>query len=596
MLRRIGFSAVLATVILASFRSSPAADVEIPLTRLIGRDVGVCVEIIGLRREWAAIHTSPVLQRLQRTEFYERWSGSDDFRKLQEAARAIEKAADQRLKHLVGDLFGEHVALAVYPATDGQPIGVLLMQTAGAAELETALSIWNRLEPCTIESREHAGHAYSCRYRTRAAEGENRPQYYVKLGRVLALSDDEEAIRRVIDLAGAGLRSGATLAESETYREAIASLAIDHFARVYLNFRAWDDEIRRQPAPDERFLAVWRQCESLVAGLNVEEGPVLESVLHFRGEGLPKTWLKSLGRLAGPPKFLQRVPRRALAAFAGRHDFGGLAAVLLAEQSELQQKQLESFRQVSRGMLLGLDLFDDVLPWLEPNWGAYLVPRSDLAAGALPVEGVLAFELPADPPPEAVDVPSRLRDGLDNGLKTALNLLAAWYNLQSPDETAVLTSESTETGTIWWLENWGVYQPAYGFTQDYLVLASSPALIREFAATGHRDNLESLPAFQRNASVWFPRASQVLFLNMAVARSYLRSRWDVLLDQATAAHAAPRDVIERRMRRVDALLSLADSVFVAAEIDRKHLRLVLGATAEAGPSAADGAGEHDPAR
>ena len=58
----------------------------------------------------------------------------------------------------------------------------------------------------------------------------------------------------------------------------------------------------------------------------------------------------------------------------------------------------ESVRQVSRGLLLGYDLFDNIVPLIRGNVGGYLVPRYGAKPGELPFEGLVAAELSERPP------------------------------------------------------------------------------------------------------------------------------------------------------------------------------------------------------
>ena len=50
--------------------------------------------------------------------------------------------------------------------------------------------------------------------------------------------------------------------------------------------------------------------------------------------------------------------------------------------------------QVSRGLLLGLDPFEDVLPAFRENFCAYIVARTDAKPDELPIDGLIGAELP----------------------------------------------------------------------------------------------------------------------------------------------------------------------------------------------------------
>ena len=76
--------------------------------------------------------------------------------------------------------------------------------------------------------------------------------------------------------------------------------------------------------------------------------------------------------------------------------------------------------RLSAAFLLGLDLFDDVLPKFRPNWGFYLVPREPLDKEAVPVEALLAIQLPPVPADNnPITDPQGARERAQHGLQFA---------------------------------------------------------------------------------------------------------------------------------------------------------------------------------
>src|SRR5687768_7876987 len=72
-----------------------AAQPERDLLRLVGADVGLCVELTDLRQHMGRLEGSPLLKRLQALSLYERWRTGPEHRKLAETAHAIQAATGQ---------------------------------------------------------------------------------------------------------------------------------------------------------------------------------------------------------------------------------------------------------------------------------------------------------------------------------------------------------------------------------------------------------------------------------------------------------------------------------------------------------------------
>ena len=579
----------------ASSRPSLAAD---RLLRLVGSDVGICVEASNLGKRLPVLADSQLAERLQNSSFYRQWRESKDYRKLEHAREIIEKLTGKPFEQFATELFGESVVLALYPAGGDKLAGVLLTQTSKEKDLQAALDAWNGAEPRhRLERLEHAGQTYFRRTKPPAGKKRGEVLYYVTLGRLFAFSDTESLIQQVIELNRASTGNGPTnakaagdagrecLFDSASYQTARRSLSPDSVVSVYLNPRQLDDAIKpkpHEPDPPQALVEIWRRCESLVFGIRLGEGIVVEAVAHYKQSDASGKWTRLIERTSGPPDFLQRVPRNALAAVAGQHDLDGLSQLVLEQMPKPKRQQLNAFRQIARGLLLGLDLFDDVLPNLKPNWVLYVVPAQQSRGDAPPVDGLLALELPADAKPNAARRKANLRDALHNGLNTALHLAVAAHNGKSPKVPAIVRDTEvpypgqTDKVLVRWIEGMEPYQPAYAITPNHLIFSSSRKLIEEFISTEPEERLISDDGFQRWRESFFPQASQVLFVNVARVRDFVAGHREYFVRQAVRRKTVDAAEAARRVKRLDDVLQLADGAFMAARIADDHVRLVVG--------------------
>jgi hypothetical protein len=430
------------------------------------------------------------------------------------------------------------------------------------------------------------------------------------------LTDREEWIRRSLTLARTNDLNESLLG-LPAYQAARKSLQGGEAATAYVNPRAWDGVLgfthtststpsaapsnssAHAPAADapkgpgatngappptaltKALEGAWRRCEWLAIGLQVDRGIVVEAVARYSMQGITdrgRQWIRSM---SGPADFLRLVPHDALVVVAGRQAFGNLFKHL-APQNEAGA--LDSLRQVSRGLLLGLDPFEDVLPAFRENFGAYLVPRKDSKPDELPLEGVVAAELP---PAEAI-ISSRtlpatserqpsFRDALDNGLNIGLNLGAAYFNMRATGKPAVVRTESSGPARTRWIDSLGPYQPAYSLTSRFLVFATSPQAVRRFL-TREASNTsgESPPAIAALAKRYFPTENQVIYIDTAAIRRFLVGHGQQLVQHATRVRSISSGAANEVLTHFLDVASLFDSVFAAGRVGEGSARLVVG--------------------
>ena len=516
----------------------------------------------------------------------------------------IENFTGKNFRQFFRETFGTAVVVAVYPEQGQRMSAIMLTETVSREALDAVIDGWNRAESQQTVAIPFAGRTYYKRTCAAKPDHDAMTLYYCKLDRTLMLSDHEEWVRRSLTLARE-TGSHDSLLDLPAYQQARQSLQPGSAVRAYVNPRGWDNVLgfssesstpgaaRSEHKPQgesvvsRAIAAAWRRCEWLALGLQVDRGVVVEAVAHYSTNGLSPSSRQFVDSMAGPADFLRYVPSDAMVVLAGRQAFGKLIRHSLPiDTKDRDSRAWDSFRQVSRGLLLGLDLFDDVLPAFRENWGAYLAPRRDTPPNELPIDGLIAAQLPEAPPiseptASAGHRPPSFRDAIDNGLNTGFNFIAAYFNMSATGKPAVVRTESSRGLRIRWIDSLGPYQPAFGLTSGFLVFATSPHAVRSFAAveaqaaakTGitHRP-----PAIDRLAKRYFPTENEVLFIDTAAIRRFLREHGPQLVQHCVHMRSLASEDAEKSLREFLDVTGLFDAVFAAGRSGDGSARLVLG--------------------
>jgi hypothetical protein len=615
------------------------------LVRLVGRDAGLCVEVPHLDETLTAFEQGEFFQRLERSKIYAEWKGGGQYRRIAEVATVVEHLTGRPCRQFVREIFGTAVVVAAYSEPGPKMSAILMSEAMSRESLEAAIETWNRTETARVETVQFSGHSY---YKRLCAAKPGRPAttvYYATLDRTLLFSDREELVQRALSLSSQKT-SHASLLDLPAYQQARQSLEPGCAARAYVNPRAFDAmlgigkvESSRPTAAStaqtssgapsgvvglvkpanspgnsavcQTIESAWRRCEWVALGLQTDRGLVVEAVAHYSSAGLSEDSQRLIRSMSGPPELLHLVPADAFVVLAGRQAFGSLLRqTLTGNAKQPQSADWESFRQVSRGLFLGLDPLDDVLPSFRENWGGYLAPRRGAKPEELPFDGLLAAELPrsessestagseigrAKPAPKpggaggplavnsaANSTVSAVRDAIDNGLNTGLNFAAAYFNMSSTGKPAVVRTELDRGTRVRWIDSLGPYRPAYGLTSRFLVLATSPQTVRDFAAKdvsgkdGGAAPHRLPPAIEALATRYFPTENQVLFVDAAAIRRFLHEHGPQLIQHAIRVHSINSEHAEKTLAKFLDVAGLFDTVFAAGRLGDGSVRVVIG--------------------
>ena len=540
------------------------------LLTLVRSDVGICIEAHDLARRLPQARQSRFFRHLESLPLYDKWLSSPEFRKLDQARAYLETLAGKPFHRLAAELFGESVVVAIYPRAENDPAAVVLLRASSEAALADAVDIWNRLENAETRMIDYGDIAYAHR---RAGRGDkSETQFYVQAGPVLAMSDREAMIQQVIDLL-APTAPVERLSESEPYVRARSTLAPETMISAYLNPRVWDAAVLKEEAPvqDEgdpfarQMRRMWKELDSAIVGVRVDTGVIVESILQYTPSGRSDNSAPESPQ-SRDPKFLKAVPDDAIIAAGGRIDLTALAEWSGREDTLLRAPQWQRFRRVARGLLMGRDLFDDVLPRLGPAWFAYAITDGPTSA---PADMLLAIELSEEAEGSGEDSDSD--SALDNALGTGLNLAAVARNSQSSAETAVVRSARLGEARLRWIQSLGPFEPGYAVSEAAAVIASSPELLRRYLDRSSTSSLVERPDFAALAASYFPAADQVLYADIAALRSFIRRHRRALI-----GHLSESESAQQQVDRLVAALSLFDDAFAAAAAEPGRLRITFG--------------------
>jgi hypothetical protein len=637
---------LLLGVILAAAPFLYADEAMDRLVRLVGRDAGLCVEVPRLDETLTAFEQGEFFHRLERSKIYAEWKAGSEYHRVADIARVVEKLTGKPARQFVREIFGTAVVVAAYTEPGPKMSAVLMSEAMSRETLDAAIHAWNRVEPPRIEAVEFSGHTYYRRLCAAKPGHAALTLYYATLDRTLVLSDREELVRRALTLSDQAA-SHASLLDLPAYQQARQSLGQSCSARAYINPRAFDamlgiggagiesarpasqtSGLKTGPSSEaakpinsavcQTIQAAWRSCEWLAIGVETDRGIVLEGVAHYSAAGLSKGVQRLIRSMSGPPELLRLVPGDAFVVLACRQPFGSLLRQALTGQAKAAAvggpAEWETFRQVSRGLLLGLDLVDDVLPSFRENFGGYLAPRQGAKPEELPFDGLLAAELPStgssgaahEPASTSPRVRPSARDAIDNALNTGFNFAAAYFNMSSTGAPAVVRTESEQgRGTrVRWIDGLGPYQPAYGLTSRYLVLATGPQAVRNLAVREAADNAQPagqvaggassrrLPAsIETVAKRYFPSENQLFFIDTAAIRRFLHAHGPQLVQHAIRVRSITSEHAEKTLAKFLDVAGLFDTVFAAGRLGDGSARVVIGGIVN-GPATSEAAAAH----
>jgi hypothetical protein len=352
---------------------------EDPADRLLGRvppEASMALVMEDLAGHLDRLAASPLVQGVEALGPVQAWIESDEGATLRRARRDVEAAMGVSMGQFIEGLLGEAVVLSLHLPADAPPDaarGLLQTVVTDRELLERFIGVANGAELASgklqgVEAREYNGISYSVRT---FQDGRPEESYVLLDDDTFVWTNREQLLRGVIDrTADADLPRLTDQPAIDRVRERLPDRAMLSFfmdpgfvARL-ASANPEDQSIADLPAPA---LEVLSAIESVGMALEWREGPVLHVVEVFDADRLPEPVRSWASRSGDASDLLARIPDAALLTAAGQVDAPALHDLVIASVPDEQRDRVETVMDLFRGLLLGRDLRQEILPAMGPG-------------------------------------------------------------------------------------------------------------------------------------------------------------------------------------------------------------------------------------
>jgi hypothetical protein len=468
------------------------------LYRWLPDDVGFTLSVRGLRSHWSEFQTSPLMEQWQNSPLGKRIFTSTEFKQLNAIEEFFKKEFGLGIADFRDEVFGDLVLFAYKPGPVDKPDqeqGLFLAQPRSPKKLALFLDKLDAFQKTTgelknTESRERGGIKYICRNEAKATS------FYLLHEGIFLFTGQEALLRSAIDQRTKAKASNPAMAV------ALKEMKLDTaLIALTLNPRAWDSAIltKASDAPTKNFATCWKALQGIGLGVHVDRDVQIRFAARAKADDLPAA-LRRFFQSAGQGSVLMAsLPEDALLVTGGRIDAEALHETLGLFMSKTTREGLEEELNRSLGAMMGKSITKDVIPALGPDWG--------FALTAPPKEG----KQWAPNALFAVKVaPGDAADPVDEAILATIHAWAQMavlgHNKNRDHKPMSLRStivEGIKIRSILGGENFPVgVEPSCAIKGGYLVLASSPAVIRGFSVAKEPKDAPLLRFSPRRVREW----------------------------------------------------------------------------------------------
>jgi hypothetical protein len=592
------FAAILSVATCFLPPSHVCTAAEAGVAWLIPADAGLCLEAQDLDDHVQAFTESAIYGRITRYPPVEQWAVQNRS-ELERISTEFQRNLGVGPQRVLRGLLGESAALAVWPpSTPGADDGPALVVTKAAdsdmlRRLIDALCDAQRRTGKLLPNEQLSVGDRPFEVRVIQPEPGKPPVLIAMLGQHGVMTNHRPILRQVIALYMGHEDSPGSLADSPVYRAARQRISQQAAVTLFVHPRRWDDLVAlgQQQAVDagetanDRLPAVWSRVQYVVGSVEFGDRIAAEAYLELTPLAAANHVDELAASFSGAANYIERIPAGALVAFAGRLDVGRLTRLALAAggASAAHREKTAEMSRAARGILTGVDLFDDILAGLGPDLGAYLTAAPVTDAHSLPFDLVVGIDTQ---PRWQGDMAPAVTDVLDYALRTVMGVLVLAYNADRPEAVARLETTDVDglrvtsvTGVAEFGEGRG---PAYALVDSLLLAGSSPRAVTEAVSVKPTESLARNPRLLALANPRIARPSHLLFVDFAGLRELIDGHPALLRriqEDNQLESAAARQNLDALVR----LLSLADALAIHARVTTSGVGLSLAVKADADP-------------
>jgi hypothetical protein len=538
----------LVTMALAATPAWSAAPRD-ELLRLVPDDVAFCLVVQDLRGHVAALKESPFAKQFNASPVGKLIAASPELAKLRDVEQFLKQHLGTDWAQLRDDILGDAVVFAYRPGPPGKPEeeqGIFLVRAGNEKALANLVDRFNKAQQTfgelkKLEERQHNGVTYHCRI-----ERNQPPGYYLLRGPVLAFTQQEAMLKRVI---GLDQQARPADAEAPPVARQIRQLEADKaLAAVWINPRAFDAELQQKMKAAQggeatslkALYGYWQALESVVLSLAVQQDLQVSLAARVKPEGLSPAARKLLSEGSQRSELWNAFPPDAMFATAGRIDVAALTELIGEFLDDEARKAIRESLDRSAGPALAKTL-RDLIASLGPDVGMYVAAPSAGDKNWFP-EGVWAIRI--RPAASGKPVERTLMDALN----AFANLAVLDHNSKNEDRLELKTVQQEKVEVKYFVNDKfppGL-QPAYALKDGYLIVASSPEVLRRF----------------RIAAAPPPEASEMPLARWSLTslRSYLKNHREPLIVASAAKDNISKEEAARRLEGLAAGLQFVDAV------------------------------------
>jgi hypothetical protein len=490
-----------------------AATPKDELLALVPENVGFCLVLADLREHGKALADSPFVKQFARSPLGTKILHSPQTEKLSAVDQVLRNYLDLSAEQLRDEILGDALVLAYRPGPPGKPDaeeGIFLIRARDARLLGLSIERLNALQKDTgtlskVEPLQYAGRTYYRRVE------EQRVNYYYLNGPILAVTPQEKMLREVLDRES---RRGADSA-SPLAREFHRLGTDGALAALWINPRTFEPALEQkrsqatgsQAAALQTLLRYWKSLQGIAVSLALDQDVKVSLAIAVDADQLPapaKRFFSAMSR----GDLWNAIPKDAILAVGGQVDFVALLDLLNDFLDDEARKPVRKTLDQCLAAVLGPEAVQSALAALGPDWALYVAVPPRSAKGWIP-RALVAVRLQRGSPERPADV----------WLVDALNCLAALVAFTQNGGHAgpmALRITAHDGSIVRFLESDKFppgFRPAFASKDGYLILASSPEIIRDFHVRASR------PAAGAEAS-----NVPLLRLSIPNLRSYLQER------------------------------------------------------------------------